>query len=378
MARQHLTDPSGYTVLVIDDQDGPLESTKTILERDGHAVLTAMSGEAGLALLRAHAVHLVIVDYRMPAMNGADLVRAVRAFDPYVQIILQTGYAGDSPPLTMLKELDIQGYHSKGDGPAGLLLWVAAALKTHRLISRLVERERLQADLVSNVSHEFRTPLNIIGGYSELLRDGEFGAMPTPALRPLQALIDTNRSLADLVDNFLQFARIDAGVFRVSPAVVAMAPLVQELTQLGRVLLEEKGVPFRVETVDAPESLCTDSVKLRTILRNLIVNAAKFTAAGEVVLSIVRREPGLLFQVRDTGPGIPAADLAAVFEPFLQLDASSTRRHGGVGLGLALARRLACLLGGYLEVASQEGEGSVFSLYVPLRSPEHSAGDAKV
>src|ERR1051325_1399952 len=99
---------SGYTVLVIDDQEAPLDSTRALLEREGHTVLTANSGAMGLALLHEHDVHLVIVDYRMPGMNGAELVRAIRTTDPYVQIIIQTGYSGETPPLTMMKQLDIQ------------------------------------------------------------------------------------------------------------------------------------------------------------------------------------------------------------------------------------------------------------------------------
>jgi len=366
---------SGHTVLVIDDQEGPLDSTRTLLERDGHTVLTANSGAAGLALLQEHDVHLVIVDYCMPGRSGAELVRAIRTTDPYVQIILQTGYAGETPPLTMMKELDIQGYHSKADGPQPLLMWVAAALKTNTLIRRLVERERLHGELVANVSHEFRTPLNIMGGYAQLLADGDFGSLPSDAHQPLRALIDTNRALADLVDNFLQYARVDAGVTHVCADEVAIAPLAQEMTRLANVLVEEKGIGVRVEVEPVPEAVISDSVKLRTILRNLIVNAAKFTTSGEIRVRFSSEHDQLVCRVRDTGPGIPPHRLGTVFEPFRQLDGSATRRHGGVGLGLALARRLAGLLGGNLTVESWLGEGSEFSLRIPLQpDPMASAG----
>jgi signal transduction histidine kinase len=364
-------------VLVIDDQEALLDSTRILLEHDGHTVLTANSGAAGLALLREHDVHVVIVDYIMPTMNGAEVVRAVRTTDPHVQIILQTGYSGETPPLSMMKQLDIQGYHNKADGPQALLMWVASALKANTLIRRLIERERLLGELVANVSHEFRTPLNIIGGYAQLLADGDFGAMPVDAQQPLRSLVDTNRTLADLVDNFLQYARVDAGVTHVKANAVAIAPLVQEITDLAKVLVEEKGISVRVDVEQVPEAFTTDSVKLRTILRNLVVNAAKFTSAGEIAIRFSGEDGELICRVRDTGPGIPPDRLEAVFEPFRQLDGSATRPHGGVGLGLALARRLAGLLGGTLAVESWLGEGTEFSLRIPLKPVRDAAKGAE-
>jgi signal transduction histidine kinase len=117
-------------------------------------------------------------------------VEQVRTVDPYVQIILQTGYAGENPPRALLAALDIQGYHDKTDGPERLLLWVDVALKAHRMITELRERERLQSEIVANCSHEFRTPLNIISGYTEILRSGDFGELPVSALAPLGAIND--------------------------------------------------------------------------------------------------------------------------------------------------------------------------------------------
>jgi hypothetical protein len=184
-------------------------------------------------------------------------------------------------------------------------LWVAVGLKAHRLISTLVERERVQADLVANVSHEFRTPLNIIGGYAQLLLEGTFGTIPEEAIPVLRTLTDTNRSLGELVNNFLQYARADAGVSSLQSDAVATSQLAQELRRLGIALLEEKPVTFKVNIDAAPRSFASDSVKLRTILRNLIVNAAKFTTEGEVALEISTKDANLVFRVRDT-PGHPS------------------------------------------------------------------------
>jgi signal transduction histidine kinase len=310
----------------------------------------------------------MIVDYVMPRMNGAQLVRAVRSFDPFVQIILQTGYAGEEPPRVMLAELDIQGYHDKADDPERLLLWVDVALKTHRLVKALRERERAQAELVANCSHEFRTPLNIIAGYAELLLARDFGELPNEAVKPVRSIEEAARSLADLVSDFLRYAKLQAGVESVRQEWVDVGELAREMQRLAEPLLEDRGVAFALELALAPPRFLTDATKLRTILRNLIINAAKFTAAGTVALRIVQRGGALRLEVRDTGPGIRAADQELVFEPFRQLDGSSTRQHGGVGLGLALSRRLARMLGGDVQIQSEPGVGSTFALVLPAEA----------
>jgi signal transduction histidine kinase len=339
---------------------------RALLEHEGHRVHTAGSGSEALELLQQADVHVIIVDYLMPRMTGAEFVERVRLVDPYVQIILQTGYAGEHPPRTLLAALDIQGYHDKTDGPERLLLWVDVALKAHRMITELRNRERLQSEIVANCSHEFRTPLNIIGGYCELLRSGDFGAIPAAAEPPLTAIADATRTLLELVTDFLGYAKLEAGVTDARQHTLDVAAFAAELQRLGELLLEDKPVRFTVDLARAPATVTTDPVKLRTILRNLVGNAAKFTGEGEIALSVLAERDGATrFAVRDTGCGIRPEHLGMIFEPFRQADGSMTRRYGGVGLGLALARKMARLLGGDLEVESEPNVGSTFVLRLP-------------
>src|SRR6266478_854078 len=347
MARRSTRSPTGHTILAVDDQQDSLVSVRNLLEREGHRVLTAESGEQALAVLKTTEVSLMIVDYVMPRMNGAQLVRAVRSFDPFVQIILQTGYAGEEPPRVMLAELDIQGYHDKADDPERLLLWVDVALKTHRLVKALRERERAQA---------------------ELLLACDFGELPPEAVKPVRSIEEAARGLADLVSDFLRYAKIQAGVESVRQEWVDVGELAGEMQRLAEPLVEDRGVVFALELALAPPRFLTDATKLRTILRNLIINAAKFTAAGTVALRIVQRGGALRLEIRDTGPGIRPEDQELIFEPFRQLDGSSTRQHGGVGLGLALSRRLARMLGGDVQVQSEPGVGSTFALVLPAEA----------
>ena len=304
-------------------------------------------------------------------MTGEDLIREIRKFDPYVQIILQTGYSGEKPASQMMAELDIQGYHDKADGPEKLLLWVDVGLKAHRLISKLRERERLQTELVANVSHEFRTPLHIIGGYTDLLLQGEFGDLPEPARQSLQphGVGDQQPGGAGL-----RSAALRPGSRPASPTPRRSGwstdDLASEMERLAGLLLEGKDVTFAVDVDEAPDGFAADLVKLRTILRNLVTNAVKFTTRGSIALRLWREEEPLQLAVIDSGSGIAAADQEIIFEPFRQLDGSATRLYRGIGLGLALSRKLARILGGELSVDSEPGVGSTFLLSLPLRIDE--------
>ena len=176
MARKHgIQESSGYTILVIDDQEEILTSVRLLLERDGHKVLTAANGKEGLATFQQEHVHLVIVDSFMPQMTGEDVVREIRKTTKDVQIVLQTGYAGEKPPLATLRALDIQGYHRKTDGPEHLLLWVEATLKAVCQLEQVRAAELLKAEclikqeFLGNLSHEMRSRLHVILGYSDLL-----------------------------------------------------------------------------------------------------------------------------------------------------------------------------------------------------------------
>src|SRR6266699_1855301 len=134
--------PSGYTVLLVDDNPDYLQATRLLLEREGHNVLTATNGPEALALLPDQRVDLLLLDYFMPGMTGEQVVAEVRKFDPFVQVILQTGYASEQPPRELLHRLNIQGYYDKTDGPDQLLLWTAVGLKAAYTLQLLFKSRR--------------------------------------------------------------------------------------------------------------------------------------------------------------------------------------------------------------------------------------------
>lgn len=382
MARRSQQRQSGYTILVVDDDQAILMSVRALLVREGHTVITAESGNEALEVYRHNDIHLMLVDYFMPRMTGEELIAQIRRVDPILQIVLQTGYAGEKPPREMLRDLDIQGYHDKSRGPQELLLWIDVALKAYERLQQLRDREQLQAELVSNVSHEFRTPLNIIGGYTELLAIGEFGEMGERASEILGRVQDACRDLSDLVGDFLGYARVEANVEEIGDGPIHTEEFAEDMAKYARLILgDRKPIAFEVDYEDAPRTFYSDLVKVKTIVRNLVTNAVKFTENGMIALRIGMGVDGsVTIEVEDTGLGIAPEAQDMVFEPFRQLDGSITRAHGGVGLGLALSRKLARVLGGDLVVRSALGEGSTFALTLPAAPaqvlPSDPASDA--
>jgi protein-histidine pros-kinase len=236
--------------------------------------------------------------------------------------------------------------------------------ETEQLLHRLRESNRLQSEFVANMSHELRTPLNVIIGYADLLADEPNLPRDGDAPLFLERIAAAGRALHRLVESVLEYARLDRGRSVVIPRRFSAAALLGELRELGADVRGSANIVVRVEHA-ADLTFCTDYDRLYSILSNLLLNAIKFTVNGEVVVELDADGDEAVFTVRDTGIGIDHDELAAVFEPFRQVDGSPTRSFGGVGLGLAIVRRNAELLRGAVEAESVLGIGSVFRVRVP-------------
>jgi signal transduction histidine kinase len=235
------------------------------------------------------------------------------------------------------------------------------------------ENSRIKSDFVANVSHELRTPLNGILGFSEIIRDD---AKDEITREFAQTIHQSGQHLLAVVNDMLDVAKIEAGHVTLDPTPVDVRALLEELVQLHSACAQSKGLHLRT-TLDArlPTHWCTDPMRLRQIINNLVGNAVKFTKEGEITLSAHGKDQQLVIGVRDTGPGIAPAVQQAVFERFQQATAFITREHGGTGLGLTLVRELVALMGGQLRLTSALGEGAYFEVSIPELSLAAPAAD---
>jgi signal transduction histidine kinase/CheY-like chemotaxis protein len=252
------------------------------------------------------------------------------------------------------------------------------ALREHA--RELEESNRYKSEFLANVSHELRTPLNSILLLSKLLAESTATGMSAEQARQARVIRDAGRDLAGLIDNILDLARIEArrAVMHIEP--VEIEPLLVGLVDLIRPQTETRGIGLDLQVeADAPRVAVTDGDKVRQILKNFLSNAVKFTDRGQVRVRLTRNKAAdgtdrpVRIEVSDTGIGIPADKHEVIFEAFRQADGSTSRRYGGSGLGLAISRGLAGMLGGRIDVTSRPGEGSTFSLLLPLEA----SGDAE-
>ncbi len=265
---------------------------------------------------------------------------------------------------------------SAGDGPfepedvelaEELARRAAGAVERARLYEEALAASRAKTDFLATMSHELRTPLNAMIGYSDLLLDGIPDPLPEASGRQVGRIRRAARHLLSIIEEILTFSRLDAGRERVLRERVDLAELVGEVSAIVEPLAAERGLRFVVPRVQPGQALTTDPRKLRQILINLLGNAVKFTERGEISFEIEARPETAVFRVRDTGIGIEPEHRARIFEPFWQVDAATTRDAGGTGLGLAVSRELARLLGGDLTLDSEPGVGSTFTLTLPAR-----------
>lgn len=234
------------------------------------------------------------------------------------------------------------------------------------------EMTRLKSEFLATMSHELRTPLNAIIGYTELQLAGMVGEL-TDVQRQYQDRVFSNANhLLELINDILDLSKVEAGRMELIKEPFDLRKWVDAIVQQNRVLADEKGLQFITHIDDdLPQTVVGDSGRLRQIVINLLSNAFKFTHEGSVVLTIKRPSESIWsISVKDSGIGIPSHKQETIFDEFHQVDNSSTRQYSGTGLGLAIVRKLALAMGGNVRLNSTVGEGSQFSIILPLEFEE--------
>lgn len=235
---------------------------------------------------------------------------------------------------------------------------------------QLRETSRTKNQFLANMSHELRTPLNAIIGYSEMLQEDALDLNELQMVEDLKKIHSSGRHLLDIINDILDISKIEAGKMELYPEVVDISSFVQNIVKIVEPLVQNNQNQLSVSIDENPGSIYIDSVRLKQCIFNLLSNACKFTHQGQISFDIVRHQETLLFKISDTGIGISEEGQAKLFQPFSQVDGSSTRKFGGTGLGLSITKNILELMGGIIEVKSDVGVGSQFLIQVPLGKPQ--------
>jgi GAF domain-containing protein len=231
---------------------------------------------------------------------------------------------------------------------------------------QLEEASQHKSQFLANMSHELRTPLNAILGYTELMADGAYGEPSEKMMGVLKRLESNGRHLLGLINDVLDLSKIEAGQLELELSDYSVQDIAQTVRSTLEPLAADKKLAFKVEMASDLPPGRGDGRRLTQVLINLVGNAIKFTDAGEVAIKAEAHNGSFHVSVRDTGPGISAADQAKLFQEFQQADNAITRKKGGTGLGLAISKRIVEMHGGKIWVESQPGQGSTFAFMLPV------------
>jgi signal transduction histidine kinase/DNA-binding response OmpR family regulator/CHASE3 domain sensor protein len=238
------------------------------------------------------------------------------------------------------------------------------------LVEKAADLERAnqyKSEFLANMSHELRTPLNSTLILAKLLADNKDGNLSSEQVRYAETISSAGNDLLALINDILDLAKVEAGKVELAIERIRVTSMVEAVARTFEPLAAEKGLALRVDIDrDTPERIETDPQRLGQILKNLLANAVKFTTTGSITVTVRPHGAEMTFVVRDTGIGIEADQQGVIFEAFRQADGSTHRKYGGTGLGLSISRDLARLLGGELRVASSPGQGSTFTLSLPV------------
>ena len=299
------------------------------------------------------------VIYRLatPHQVGPVLVAPLIAHDRVLGVLTVSRNAG-AEPFGQAERDRLQAIADH----ASLGLWKLQMLGEAQAASQA------KSDFIATMSHELRTPLTALTGYGELLAEEIVGPLTEQQADVVERMQSVAHHLSVVINEILVFSNLEAGRERPRAEQVDIEKLTRSVAAVVEPLARQKGIAF---SLDVPRGLrtVTDPDKVRQVLVNLIGNGIKFTDQGAVSLSVREHGGGISFRVEDTGIGIRAADRARLFQPFTQLESGLTRRHGGTGLGLFISRRLAEMVGGTIELESEPGRGSVFTLEIPVQAP---------
>ncbi len=367
-------------ILVVDDHDEVAQIIKNDLESDGHEVVVARNPEEASSVAEDDRLFdLAIVDAMLGADSGYDLAAdLVSRSAEYLPVLLVTageidrekGFAAGADDF-IAKPLDPTELVAR----ARSLIRVGRAIRSQGRAARerseayekLAELDRLKSDFLSTVSHELRTPLNTIILLSHLIeREGQNPADEERRLHDIHVIRESAETLLRMINNILDLAKLEAGQRDLRPQDAPLRPLLSETMDLLEPQARAKGLALEIEIAsDLPENAVLDREKVSRVLINLLSNAVKYTPRGRVVLRAAPWQESIVFEVEDTGNGVPAHLVATVFEPFRQIRTGGDGEARGTGLGLTISKQLVELMGGDLIFDSREGEGTRVAFTLP-------------
>jgi signal transduction histidine kinase len=390
-----MTPTEPIKILLVDDEPRNLDALEAILEDPAYELLRAGDADRALKLLLEHDVAAIVLDIKMPGVSGFELARLIKGTKKFrlIPIVFLTAYLADEKDIVTGYDVGAVDYLTKPVNPVILRQKVAVfaelfrksralALLNEELEARVRERtaeleraSRAKDEFLATLGHELRTPLNAMLGWATMLKRNPDDLEKVQ--RGIEVIERNVKAQERLVTDLLDVSRVVSGKLRLKMTRVSLADVVLAAVDVVRPASEAKGMQLVLD-IDPELVTVGDSGRLQQVVWNLLTNAIRYTPArGRVTVTVQRQGRYDVVRIEDTGIGIAAEHLPYVFDRFRQVDSSTTRAHGGLGLGLALVRHLVEAHGGFVDVHSDGlGRGSVFTLSLPVRAVDAADAEA--
>ena len=366
------------TALVIDDDMAQRVMIREALEQAGFVVEEAEDGEQGMAAIERIRPDIVLLDVMMPVLDGFTVCRKLRRLPRFMElpVLMVTGLddiesverafeVGATHFLTKPLNWVLLGYHVK---------YVLRSSQTGQELRQAIvsadAANQAKSEFLANMSHELRTPLNAIIGFSDIISKETFG--PVGSVKYREYSKDIHKSglhLLELINDVLDLSKIESGEQNLDEEDITIPEVLRWVHMLVKERARKGGVELELEISDELPQLHADERKLKQILVNLLANAIKFSDVGDTVelRTWCHAENGYIFQIADTGIGIALDDIPKALAPFRQIDGALDRKYEGTGLGLPLAKSLAEMHGGSLDLQSEVGVGTTVTVRFPAK-----------
>jgi two-component system, sensor histidine kinase and response regulator len=364
-----ISDPE-KTIFVIDDDRIIRLSCEQLLKKAGYTVESFDHGQKGIERLKEVRPPLLIVDIKMPGLDGFEVIRRVREIDNTIVIVVITGHATIETAVDAMK-MGAYDFLPKPFTPSELCLIIERGFERWRLTreTRMLRREKeeVQRKFVTLVSHQLKTPLAAVKQYLDILLDTHRDKFPENTAEWISRSQIRIAEMLGLIQDWLLLARIERGSLANSNAVSDLTTVVESAAHEYRHLPSAADIRLSVEKPPPPVWVRGDWSSLHMLASNLVSNAVKYNRpGGSVTIRITRTaDHWIEFEVIDTGIGIPPEYLPNLFEEFYRVKTPETRNISGTGLGLVICRKIVDELGGSIEVESRKGEGTRFTVKLP-------------
>lgn len=361
--------PEQVTVLVIDDEKAMRDCCSQVLNKEGYRTETSENGDSGLQKIREIKPDLVLVDLKMPGLSGMELLEKVKGIDPNIVSVVITGYATIESAVEAMKR-NAYDFLPKPFTPDQLRIITKRGLERRRLAlesERLRrEKEKMRENFITFVSHQLRSPLISIKQNCEVILGGFTGEVASKQKEMIEEASKRIDELLKLVNDWLNMSRIEAGnlIGRFEP--IALACILSETMELLKPLADSRKVTLEPVLGDVLPTIQGNGESLKQAFMNLIGNAIEYNRQGGMVTVSVRVESDhLAVDISDTGIGISQESMPFIFDEFFRVKSKETRDITGSGLGLSITKRIIEAHNGSINVVSELGKGTTFTILLP-------------